>query len=82
MSVSKSGDDAALGLAHARATRICLAAVSVLALATACAPEHARQGQPRPAARASGSATADPFAKDQLDFVTAGTFTIGTDKPA
>ncbi len=64
------------------ATRICLAAVSVLALATACAPEDAAPPAASASGTASGSATADACAKDQLELVTAGTFTIGTDKPA
>ena len=59
--------------------------VGVLALvgAAACAPED--QAAP-PAASATGSSTpsasADPCAKDQLEVITAGKFTVGTDKPA
>jgi polar amino acid transport system substrate-binding protein len=57
----------------------------VLALvgAAACAPED--QAAP-PAASATGSSTpsasADACAKDQLQVITAGKFTVGTDKPA
>ena len=51
--------------------------------AAACAPED--QAAP-PAASATGSSTpsasADPCAKDQLEVITAGKFTVGTDKPA
>ena len=59
--------------------------VGVLALvgAAACAPED--QAAP-PAASATGSGTpsasADACAKDQLEVITAGKFTVGTDKPA
>jgi polar amino acid transport system substrate-binding protein len=65
-----------------RASGICVAALSVLALATACAPEDAAPPAAPASGTASGSASADPCAKDQLELVTAGTFTVGTDKPA
>jgi polar amino acid transport system substrate-binding protein len=57
--------------------------VGVLALfgASACAPED--QAAP-PAASATGTptASADACAKDQLQLITPGKFTVGTDKPA
>jgi polar amino acid transport system substrate-binding protein len=59
--------------------------VGVLSLlgATACAPED--QAAP-PAASATGGSTpspsADACAKDQLQLITPGKFTVGTDKPA
>ena len=65
-----------------RATRSCVAAMSVLALAAACAPEDAAPPASSASGTASGSASADACAKDQLDVVTSGTFTVGTDKPA
>ena len=65
-----------------RVIRICVAAISVLALAAACAPEDAAPPEASASGTASGSPSADPCAKDQLDLVTAGTFTVGTDKPA
>lgn len=65
-----------------RATRICVAALSVLALAAACAPEDAAPPAASATGTASGSPTADSCAKEQLQLVTPGTFTVGTDKPA
>jgi polar amino acid transport system substrate-binding protein len=57
-------------------------ALALLALAglAACAPED--QAAPATSASASGSASTDACAKDQLPLTTAGTFTVGTDKPA
>jgi polar amino acid transport system substrate-binding protein len=69
--------------------RIRLAAVllSTLALATAaaCAPQDAATPEAgNPGANSSGSSSPGPnsCAKDQLQVVTAGKFTVGTDKPA
>ena len=56
-----------------------LAAVLTLAGTAACAPED--EAAP-PAASGTASASADACAKDQLQLVTAGKFTVGTDKPA
>jgi polar amino acid transport system substrate-binding protein len=59
-----------------------VAALALLALAglAACAPED--QATPGTSASASGSASTDACAKDQLQLTTAGKFTVGTDKPA
>jgi polar amino acid transport system substrate-binding protein len=59
-----------------------VAALAVLALAglVACAPED--QAAPATSASASGTASTDACAKDQLQLSTAGKFTVGTDKPA
>jgi polar amino acid transport system substrate-binding protein len=58
------------------------AALALLALAglAACAPED--QAAPGTSATASGTASADACAKEQLQLTTAGKFTVGTDKPA
>ncbi|MET1005354.1 MAG: ABC transporter substrate-binding protein [Propionibacteriaceae bacterium] len=61
-------------------TRVLTAVVASLsvAAATACAP----QDEPTTTPAASTSASAATCTKDQLDLVTAGKFTVGTDKPA
>ena len=71
-----------------RSSRRGAAALSVLVLAglAACAPvDEAQPGASAtggPRTSASGSASTDACAKDQLALTTAGTFTVGTDKPA
>ena len=65
-----------------RPSRRGTAALALLALAglAACAPEE--QATPGASASASGSASTDACAKDQLQLTTDGKFTVGTDKPA
>lgn len=65
-----------------RPTRRGVAALALLALAGlgACAPED--QATPATSASASGSASTDACAKDQLELKSPGTLTVGTDKPA
>ncbi len=58
-----------------------LAAVLTLAGTAACAPED-EAAPPAASSSATASASADACAKDQLQLVTAGKFTVGTDKPA
>jgi polar amino acid transport system substrate-binding protein len=58
-----------------------LAAVLTLAGTAACAPED-EAAPPAASGSATASASADACAKDQLQLVTAGKFTVGTDKPA
>ena len=71
-----------------RPDRRAAAALSLLALAAlaACAPvDEAQPGASAttgPSTSASGSASTDACAKDQLPLTTAGKFTVGTDKPA
>ena len=58
-----------------------IAALLALAGSAACAPED-ETGTPAASGSASASASADACTKEQLDLVTDGTFTVGTDKPA
>ena len=58
-----------------------VAALLALAGSAACAPED-ETGTPAASGSASASASADTCTKEQLDLVTDGTFTVGTDKPA
>src|SRR4051812_21895681 len=52
-----------------------LATLAVVGLAAACAPEDQPVGAPTPS-------SADACSKDKLALKTAGTFSVGTDKPA
>ena len=68
-------------MAGLRSAAVLIGALALLG-ATACAPED--QAAP-PAASATGgtpSASVDACAKDQLQLITPGKFTVGTDKPA
>ncbi|HSU34520.1 MAG TPA: ABC transporter substrate-binding protein [Propionibacteriaceae bacterium] len=57
-----------------------IAALLALAGTAACAPEDA--ATPATGSSTNASPSADACTKDQLDLVSAGTFTVGTDKPA
>ncbi len=57
-----------------------IATLLALAGTAACAPEDA--GTPAASSSTNASPSADACTKDQLDLVSAGTFTVGTDKPA
>jgi len=57
-----------------------IAALLALAGTAACAPED--EATPAASSSTNASPSADACTRDQLDLVSAGTFTVGTDKPA